>query len=309
MTKLRHVLLAGLAPSVLMTGCSGESSANSSQVVAEVNGTELTASQLDSRIRRLPGSLDPRDSNVLKTVLSNFVNETLLAQAAERDKLDKRPAVARDIETSRNVVLANAYIDRNVPVRPVSDTDARRFYNENGAMFANRRIYRLTDLAVLQGVPGAGPVIAEMKRSNATADGVLALARQLRVPVQTNSGEQTGDALPDQLARGLSSMSVSDSVTYQVAQTQHLTRIDGVTDSPVSFEAARDSIQVMLANRSREAALSARLDQLRASSKIEYGELGRKIRAGTAQPAQRTKQGGAPAGSRGNAVANGARGI
>lgn len=293
---------------IALSSCSDSNSGETSQVVARVGDAELTAAQFDTRLRRLPDSVDKRDPQVLKLVLKNFINETLLAQAAEKDGLDKKPAVARDIENSRNVVLASAYVNRNITSRPASESAIRRYYNDNPAMFSNRRTYRLTDLAVRETQANAAAVIAEMKRPGASIDSVLAIARANNVPVEAVNGVDSGENLPSKLAAGLVNMAIADNVTYRVAETQHFTRVDAVADTPLSLAGAHDTIAGLLLAQARETAVQAKLGQLRVATTVEYGAIGREIEAGRgssasqkrARPLNRTRDG---------AIAHGAEGL
>ena len=309
--RIQSIISHFAACAVLTTlaSCSDSESAGSSQVVATVGGKELTAAQFDARLSRLPAGVDKRDPEVLKTVLKNLVDETLLAQAAEKDGLDKRPAVARDIENSRNVVLATAYLNGKVFGRPASEVAIRRWYNNNPASFAERRIYRLTDLTILESAPGAAVVIAEMKRPDATVDSVVAVARANNAQLSRVSGVQSGDALPVQLADRLTSLEPSDTAIYRVARTQHFTRLDEVTASPVPFAAAHDAISNLLIVEARQEAVQAKMNQLRASGEVEYGDIGRRIQAGEGASAARPANRASQSQERSRAIAGGAQGL
>src|SRR5512139_4330043 len=63
------------------------------QVAAKVNGTELTVSQVNFALQRIP-NLDKDQSKAASLqVVRNLVDQEVLAQKATVDKLDRDPAV------------------------------------------------------------------------------------------------------------------------------------------------------------------------------------------------------------------------
>src|SRR5512139_3781724 len=82
----------------LIAGCgdkkdkAGEES-KPTQVAAKVDGTELTVSQVNFALRRIP-NLDKDQSKAASLqVVRNLVDQEVLAQKATVDKLDRDPAV------------------------------------------------------------------------------------------------------------------------------------------------------------------------------------------------------------------------
>ena len=78
-----------------------------------------------------------------------IADQELLAKEALQTRLDRDEQVARAIERARRQILAQAYIDRAMisASRP-SAAEIGKFYEENPALFAERRIYRVRILLV-----------------------------------------------------------------------------------------------------------------------------------------------------------------
>src|SRR4051812_48131105 len=103
------------------------------RALAGVNGVEISG----------------RPSSMTAQALEKIIDRELLVQKALEAGLDKDPAVAETIDNARRQVLAQAYVERvaSSGVKPSRD-EVRAFYDENPALFAERRIYRIRELTV-----------------------------------------------------------------------------------------------------------------------------------------------------------------
>src|SRR5439155_26196620 len=95
--------------------------------------------------------------------LEKVIDRELLVQKALDARLDRNPQVARQIDDARRQVLAQAYLD-HVASRGGSSRaqEVARFYAENPALFAQRRVYRLQELIVAAPADKLDQVKAEL---------------------------------------------------------------------------------------------------------------------------------------------------
>ena len=100
-------------------------------VLARVNGAEISAQQAPTR-----------------QALEKVIDRELLVQKALAAGLDRDPAVRQSVETARRQLLAQAWLERGAATARSTPEEMRAFYAENPALFAERRIYRLRELAV-----------------------------------------------------------------------------------------------------------------------------------------------------------------
>ncbi|HEX6530888.1 MAG TPA: EpsD family peptidyl-prolyl cis-trans isomerase, partial [Burkholderiales bacterium] len=112
------------------------------QPVAKVNGTEISIEQVRAPAYAGAGA-------VVAQALEKVIDRELLVQQALAAKLDRDPAVQQSIDNARRQVLAQAYLERAASAATGSsrpgemDKDVRAFYEQNPALFAERRVYRL----------------------------------------------------------------------------------------------------------------------------------------------------------------------
>lgn len=263
-----------LVPVVMMLQSCGSSAPPSGQVVAEVDGKEVTSAQLWLVLQKIsPDSA--RDPFVRKMTMDSLIDETLFMSAAERDNLEQLPSVARELDRARRTVLAEAYLARLVPTAPVTDAEATQFYSANPAMFSGRREYRVVDLTV-RGGKELDQFVAPL--------GVQISLEQLTERLR--SGQRTGevrelsfssDTVDPDLAAQLSSLGTGAHYSYRDGSVRHFVRIISVVPAPLSVEAARPQIKAYLQQVRGIKAARDRLAALRTEHGVVLGEAGRKI--------------------------------
>ncbi len=134
---------------LVQAGCqSGEGSAPTGQVVATVDGEEITIAELNQEVESLKraGQVGPS----LQTVaLQSIVTRKQLAAAARDSKLDLLPDTVLRRHKMEDMVLVEALSDqirKSVPA-PARE-EAEQYVREHPASFAQRRIFILDQLVV-----------------------------------------------------------------------------------------------------------------------------------------------------------------
>jgi peptidyl-prolyl cis-trans isomerase C len=99
-------------------------------VVAKVDGVEIKQSELDFAASEVGAQLSSYPEADRKRLLLQFVIENqLMAQAAEKDKLDAAPDFGDRIKYHRTRALRDAYFDKNVR-NGVSEDEAKKLYDD-----------------------------------------------------------------------------------------------------------------------------------------------------------------------------------
>ena len=264
-----------LAPALLAAGCERArpiaSEAPAGKLAARVNGVEISVQQ---PAVAAPGGADPAQA------LEKVIDRELLVQKALAARLDRDPRVARELDAARRQVLAQAWLER-AAASAVKSTpeEVSAFYAENPSLFAQRRIYRLRELAV--GVPADR---LEMVRSEAaTAHDLDELAgwlkwRGFRTGAPTfmsGPAEQLPLAWLPQLAR----MREGEIAVLGTAGTNAAAaagpgavaiQLIGAQDAPLSERDAAPVIEQFIAGRKRLELAATEVRRLREAANIEY---------------------------------------
>ncbi|MBB3890494.1 EpsD family peptidyl-prolyl cis-trans isomerase [Phenylobacterium haematophilum] len=150
--KLNWTHGAALLACVAMSGCGmigGGSKAPKGQVVATVNGEEITVTELNRELGGASAADATQRKALEQAALQSIITRKLLAQAAKEEKLDKTPAFAQQEMQAKEAMLVGA-MQRKVAatVANPSRVDAEKFVAEHPHMFADRRVMVVDQIVV-----------------------------------------------------------------------------------------------------------------------------------------------------------------
>ncbi len=275
---LRVMALALLA---VASACSSGRGGDKSQVVARVNGAEITVSQLRTALLA-KGEPQPTPQ-ATQQALDGLVNEQLLVDAALANKLDRDPTVVQALEAARRQFLARAYMERTVfPKQEITAVEQAAYYKSNPALFAHRRVYQFAAFtAAIPQVPAA--VVAELSKAT-TPDAVAAVLSAHSVAFETQNLARAAEQLPLEQLPQFSAAGLGDIVITPQRGRSTLTLITGMQDAPLGFDSAQPIIQQYLENVRNAKALDTHLKQARASASISQSDSGLVAAAGVPTP-------------------------
>jgi EpsD family peptidyl-prolyl cis-trans isomerase len=241
------------------TGCEKAAADRPAQLVAKVNGTEISLRELRAGT-----------SVSVAQALEKVIDRELLVQRALADKLDKDPLVAQSIENARREVLAQAYLERAASAAGGSTRDeVRAFYAENPALFAERRIYRLRELTV-----SAPPEVLEALRAEAAhaadLDQLAAWLRLRKVRFDVVNSVQPAEQLPLAALPTLARMNAGEIAVFAAPPGAAAVQLLHAEAAPLSEAQATPLIEQFLAGRKRLALAEAEVKKLRESASIQY---------------------------------------
>ena len=259
---MRLMLVALVA---LAAGCSStEQPAASAKVAAKVNGTAIALAAGTTA-----GSF-PRDS------LERVIDRELLVQQALSKGLEKDPEVQRKVEEARRQVLAQAYLEHVALDGSASagagrpSSDVARFYAENPALFAKRRVYRFQEMIVAAPADKLDLVKAELSGARDLEEVAGWLKwRNLKVsPVAsvTMPAEQLPLSHLPQLVR----MKEGEIAVLASPMGASVIQLVHAQEAPLSPEQAAPVIEQFLAGRKRLELAAAEVRRLRETASIEY---------------------------------------
>ncbi|HEX2197435.1 MAG TPA: EpsD family peptidyl-prolyl cis-trans isomerase [Burkholderiales bacterium] len=246
-----RAVLALLA--VFVAGCQPAEATRAGLVVARVNGVEISALHAAS-----------------PQALESVIDRELLVQKALEAGLERDPQVALSIEHARRQVLAQAWIERHAgAAAQATPEEVRRFYAENAALFSERRVYRLQELAV--SLPGE---MFEALRAEAARTPELAhLAAWLRARNLkfTEIGlTQPAELLPLRYLPQLARMQPGEIAVFAAPSGASVVQLVSAAEAPLGEKQAAPVIERFLAGRKRLEIAAAEAKRLRGSARIEY---------------------------------------
>lgn len=255
-----------------LAGCGEHGAAKASQVAVKVNKDEITVLQVNEQLAHAAAGLAPDQVDpVRRRILDGLVNQQLLVEQALERKLDRDPEVLGAIEAARLNILAQAYVQRVIaPQAKPGEQEIKKYYAENPALFADRKVFRLQELLIE--VPA--DLEKDLESAAARAGSLKQLADYLhakKLPFSADSGVRTAEQLPMGHLTQIAALTPGKILVFPTGNNRSSAIEVLATESqPLDDKKAAVSIEQFLQNRKREELSASELKRLRESAKIEY---------------------------------------
>jgi EpsD family peptidyl-prolyl cis-trans isomerase len=128
----------------MLTGCA---KTPTGQVVAVVNGEEITLQELNTELADLnvPENADKKEAR--RAVLQQIVSRRLLAQAAKQDGIDRDPNFVSQQRRMTEQLLVSMYGKKAMDTVRVPDQAVlNKYMGDHPTMFAGRTLYKLDQI-------------------------------------------------------------------------------------------------------------------------------------------------------------------
>ena len=276
--------LALIASLAIVTGCdqtqtTGESAGNNMAapaaaeapavegvVIATVNGTPITQSELDvySGQRKPPNNAP--EANSEEVIMKELVALELMRQEGISKGLDKQPKVIATIDQQQRTALAGAAIQEFMTNNPISEEDARKLYDEQMGSKSNME-FKARHILVKEQAEAEAIVELLDKGSDFSE-----LAKEKSTGPSGASGGELGWFTEGQMVKPFSEAAAKlekGQYTKVPVQTQfgwHVIILDDSREStPIPYDDVKDRIKMLLVNQK----LQQHVEAMRSAANIE----------------------------------------
>lgn len=266
--KKKQMLFVGTAIILLMTsGCQKKASG---QVVAVVNGDEITQQELNADIQgaSIPAGADKK--KVMAQALQGLVERKLLVQQAKADGIDKSPEYLNQVRRAQDELLLRmlaAKTGKNVSMP--DDAAVSKFIADNPTMFSGRKKYALDQLAFPM---SADPKAVQELEPAHTLDAIAAVLSAHNIPFVRAKGQLDSAAVPSDTAQKIAALPAGEPFIVPQNGRYIASVVTGVTAQPTPDEQAKPAAVNMLRQKALSELMKARLDSARTSAKIDYAQ-------------------------------------
>jgi peptidyl-prolyl cis-trans isomerase C len=264
--KSNKVAVAILAATLLLatSGCGRKATG---QVLAVVNGDEITVDELNAEIKvtPLPPTMDKKLAH--RYVLQQIVERKLLAQTAIDQGFDRDPAYVIEQRRMNEDLLVELFAKKAADAIPVPDTKAvDAFIAANPIMFDQRTRYILSQVTFDLPADPARLKILESAKDMAT---VKAQLSSLGIAFQEGTGSMDSGIVDSQtMAKILQNK--SEPFIAPAGAKVIVSIIVGENKTPLSGEQARPfAVQALRAKQLEETGRT-RVTEARAAAKLQY---------------------------------------
>jgi EpsD family peptidyl-prolyl cis-trans isomerase len=266
MSKLRSVqVIALVSLSLALAACQKKAEG---QVVAIVNGEEITLTELNAEIAEL--NLPPSaDKNMVRSrVLQRMIDRRLLVQAAKEQGLDRDPAYLTQERRMREQLLVNLFGKKTMDTVKVPDPVALdRYIAANPQAFAQRKRYRLEQLQI--DVPANPQRLKELESAHSIAD-VATRLTAMGIAFQRGNGTLDTATVPPATLQRIQALPAGEPFIVPSGGKLVISAIVGSEDVTLSTEQARQVAAQAMRNEELNKIGETRLKEAKAKAKIEY---------------------------------------
>ncbi len=153
MTTTKTALLASATLSLLaLAACDRGAKPPEGQVVATVDGMEVTVHELNAEVAGLGARTSGAPAKLVESVaLQRVIERKMLAKEASKLKLDKNPQFLLAKErTDENLLVQALQADIQQKVPPATREAAQKYVAENPAVFGDRKVFTLDQIQFLR---------------------------------------------------------------------------------------------------------------------------------------------------------------
>lgn len=277
--KIYLPLLVSVA--LVMSGCVDKkktTTTDNTPVVAKVNGTQFTEQQVNATVQRIANLDKSRTKEASIQVVRSLVDQEVLVQQAQKDKLDSDPKVKALLDAAQRQVLAQAYMEKKLgAVTTPTAAEVTAFYNQHPELFAQRKLYRIQEVAI-KAPPGEYEAISAQLAASKSLNDFATWLKTKNYPVNGTQEVKAAEQLPAPLLTKLKDMPDGQATIVTTPEGLIVLVLAGSQLQPVTEAQAKPAIERLVQVQKRQQAAKQELDRLKAAAKIEY--LGDYVEAG-----------------------------
>ena len=266
---VRWTALAVLAAAALLAGC-GEKKDKASQTAAKVNKDEITVHQINFVLQQ-QRNLRPEQAEAAgRQVLERLIDQQLAVQKADELKLDRDPRVVQQLEAARREILARAYVEKMCEgaAKPSAE-EVKKYYDEKPALFGQRRIYNLQELAI-EARPDQVPALREKLQGMKNVAEFVDYLKANDYRFAGNQAVRAAEQLPLASVDAFAKLQDGQAMVTPGPNGLQVVVVAGSRAAPVTEEQARPAIEQFILNDRKRKLVEADVKALRAAAKIEY---------------------------------------
>lgn len=261
----RGWILVAVGSATLLAGCHAKPGG---QVVATVNGDEITLTELNAEL----GNSQPppgADKQLLqKQALERIVERKLLAGAARQDGIDQNPEYIvrrQQLDDALLVQMMAQKIAGGIKVPPAGDID--KFIADNSNMFAGRTIFAVDQLQF--DTPSRDDYLKQLAATHSMAD-VIAVLDRLAIKYQRQNAQVDSAMVPPPMLAQIRKVPAGEPFIVPAGGKVTVSVITGTQPAPLASDVARPMAINAVRNNQLGKQLQQRLAAERAKAQIQY---------------------------------------
>lgn len=270
LTLVRIVCLTVVASVTVLSGCGGKEAAGPSQVVANVNGEEITELQVNQALERQEGLKPEQTELVSRNVVAALVQQEVVLRKARELKIDREQRVVQNVEALKREAISRAYLERIAEgaARP-SPKEIQAYFDSNPMLFKQRRIYTFQEVSAQIDDAKKGEMEAQIASLKSPTE-LEAFLKSKQIPARSERTTAAAENLPLPLLQRIAVLKPGQGLILPANGGLRIVLLLSAQESPVTEEQARPAIDAYLMNQNKRRTVDMELASLRTVTKVEY---------------------------------------
>ena len=255
---------------LLIAACSFQAEPGKTQVVAKVDGQEVTVYEVNQYVNQQT-SYSGTPEQASRHAIDAVIDQHLLVAAAKSAKVDRNPEVMQTLLLNYKDTLIKAYLAHlalQLPNPTAAEISA--YYQAHSPLFGSRELYVIHQLHIQANEARQQQLISQLKTSNSVADFITGLGRQsilyddwhtIMAPEAMSQYEQNAMVI----------MPIDGALIMN--QTEHTLDIAILVNrlpQPIALDKAKLTISELLLRAAQTKKIAELIQELRQHAKIEY---------------------------------------
>jgi EpsD family peptidyl-prolyl cis-trans isomerase len=254
-----------IAATLALAGC-GRSATG--QVVAVVNGEEITLSDLNGEIKASAAAMSGSTEEMRAAALQRLIDRKVLVQEAQKRGIAKQPEYLQGERRAREDVLINLFaqqVTRNVAVPTQADAD--KFIAANPQRFAERTVYKLDQIQFP--APADRNKLKALEAAHDMA-AVEATLNKMGIKFARQPSAMDSFSTPPELIKRVLALPASEPFVIAGGPMIYVSVVTERQAAPLVGEEARAAAVKILRDEAINAAAQNQVKQARTAAKVEY---------------------------------------
>lgn len=259
------VMVASAAAIVLLAGCDKKPGG---QVVAVVNGQEITQQDLNAELQGATIAPTADKKVVMAQVLQRVIDRTLLVQKAKAEGLDKSPAYLSQLRRAEDGLVVNLLTTKAAKGIALPDAGAvDNFMSQNPTLFVARKIYKLDQIVFAQ--PSDASVLRQLEPAH-TLEAVQTILTAAGIQYTRGAAQLDTASIAPEIAAKIAALPAGEPFIVPDKGRVIASVITGMTSNPTPAAQARPAALELLRQQALGSAMQKQLEAARSAAKIDY---------------------------------------
>lgn len=270
----RSRVVAAIAVLLFLSGCGKEADNKpvSGQVIAKVDGNEISVHQLNSLLANQKVNSPEAAEKARQSALTKLVDQQLAYNQALEQGLDRNANVVLAIENAKRELIARAYLEQVVAgLSTPSEEDIRKYYDENPELFAERKVYRLQEIAVEHRDDIREDLRKQVDQAQ-TLDDIGEWLKENDIKFRANAANRAAEQIGMLLLQQVAKLKDGEITLIEGPSNYLVVRLAASQEAPVTEEKAGPRIARFLHNIKVQETISEEIKRLKSTADIQYGE-------------------------------------